>query len=41
MIVLLLLYTGWKGGELVYHHRIGMHPEDERDPREPTATRHL
>lgn len=41
VIVLLLLYTGWKGGELVYHHRIGMHPEDERDLSKPTATRHL
>jgi uncharacterized membrane protein len=27
VIVLLLLYTGWKGGDLVYRHRIGMHPE--------------
>ncbi len=26
-IVGLLLFTGWKGGTLAYHHRIGMHPE--------------
>ncbi|WMT92887.1 DUF2231 domain-containing protein [Pelagibacterium sp. H642] len=28
LIVLILLFTGWKGGSLVYHHRIGMHPEE-------------
>lgn len=39
VIVLLLLYTGWKGGELVYHHRIGMHPEEERDVGAPSVTR--
>jgi uncharacterized membrane protein len=27
IIVILLVYTGWKGGDLVYRHRIGMHPE--------------
>jgi len=27
VVVLMLLYTGWKGGELVYLHRVGMHPE--------------
>jgi uncharacterized membrane protein len=27
---LLLLYTGWKGGELVYRYRIGMQPEESR-----------
>lgn len=27
VVFALLLFTGWKGGELVYHHRIGMHPE--------------
>jgi uncharacterized membrane protein len=27
-VVALLLYTGWKGGELVYRHRIGVQPED-------------
>jgi uncharacterized membrane protein len=26
IVVLLLLFTGWKGGELVYHHRVGVHP---------------
>jgi uncharacterized membrane protein len=25
-VVGLLLFTGWKGGELVYRHRVGMHP---------------
>jgi uncharacterized membrane protein len=28
LIVLMLGYTGWKGGDLVYKHRIGMHPEE-------------
>jgi uncharacterized membrane protein len=28
VVVILLLYTGWKGGELVYHYRVGMQPED-------------
>jgi uncharacterized membrane protein len=31
VIVLLLLYTGWKGGNLVYHCRIGMHPEAPKE----------
>ena len=26
-VVLILLFTGWKGGSLVYHHRVGMQPE--------------
>jgi uncharacterized membrane protein len=26
--VLLVLYTGWKGGELVYRHRVGMLPNE-------------
>lgn len=37
---LLLLYTGWKGGELVYHHRIGMHPEAEDGTTPPPAVKH-
>jgi uncharacterized membrane protein len=28
VIVILLLYTGWKGGSLVYRHRVGMHPDE-------------
>ncbi|MDY0881966.1 DUF2231 domain-containing protein [Dongia soli] len=27
IVVVILLFTGCKGGSLVYHHRIGMHPE--------------
>jgi uncharacterized membrane protein len=27
VVVLLLLYSGWKGGELVYGYRVGMQPE--------------
>ena len=27
VVVLILLFTGWKGGSLVYHHRVGMQPE--------------
>jgi uncharacterized membrane protein len=41
IVVLLLLYTGWKGGELVYRHRIGIrldepraHPDTLRQPRD-------
>lgn len=26
LVVLILLYTGWKGGALVYEHRIGVQP---------------
>jgi uncharacterized membrane protein len=31
-VVLLLLYTGWKGGELVYRYRIGMQTESAQAP---------
>ena len=31
IVFLLLLYTGWKGGTLVYHRRVGMHPEAPPD----------
>jgi uncharacterized membrane protein len=31
VIVAMLLYTGWKGGELVYRYRVGMQPDDDRD----------
>jgi uncharacterized membrane protein len=27
VVFMLLLYTGWKGGELAYGHRVGMQPE--------------
>lgn len=27
LVAALLVYTGWKGGSLVYDHRVGMHPE--------------
>jgi uncharacterized membrane protein len=27
LVVLILLFTGWKGGSLVYNHRVGMQPE--------------
>ena len=27
VVVVILLYTGWKGGHLVYVHRVGVHPE--------------
>lgn len=30
MVVLILLFTGWKGGEMVYRHRVGV-----ADPAEP------
>ncbi|MCK8782492.1 DUF2231 domain-containing protein [Rhizobium sp. NTR19] len=28
VIFVLILYTGWKGGELSYRHRVGMLPDD-------------
>lgn len=28
LTVLILLYSGWKGGELVYVHRVGVHDKD-------------
>lgn len=28
VVVALILYTGWKGGELSYRHRVGMLPDD-------------
>ncbi|HEY8576185.1 MAG TPA: DUF2231 domain-containing protein [Devosia sp.] len=28
LVVVLILYTGWKGGELSYRHRVGMLPDD-------------
>ncbi|MER8715986.1 DUF2231 domain-containing protein [Mesorhizobium sp. M1295] len=31
IVVLLLVYTGWKGGTLVYEHRVGVHPEEGED----------
>ena len=34
-VVVLLLYTGWKGGVLVYEHRVGMQPEAPVDPARP------
>lgn len=30
VIALLLGFTGWRGGDLVYLHRVGMHPEAPR-----------
>ena len=38
VIAALLLFTGWKGGELVYHHRIGMHPEAPAEPASGAGT---
>jgi uncharacterized membrane protein len=31
LVVILLLFSGWKGGSLVYLHRVGMHPEEQTD----------
>lgn len=38
IIVLILVYTGWKGGDLVYHHRIGMHPEQPSEEDNSRST---
>jgi uncharacterized membrane protein len=37
VVVLLLLFSGWKGGALVYEHRVGMHPEEPAG-QQPTST---
>jgi uncharacterized membrane protein len=29
IVVLILLFTGWKGGEMVYRHRIGVRDPDD------------
>jgi uncharacterized membrane protein len=29
IVVLILLYTGWRGWEMVYQHRVGVSDEDE------------
>ncbi|TXR46398.1 DUF2231 domain-containing protein, partial [Phyllobacterium endophyticum] len=39
VVVLLLLYTGWKGGDLVYRHRVGMHPEATKENTEQVPSR--
>jgi uncharacterized membrane protein len=31
--VLILAFTGWKGGELVFRHRVGVQPAEPLDPR--------
>lgn len=38
LVVLLLLYTGWKGGTLVFEHRVGMQPEApvDKNPGRPS-----
>ncbi|WEX07514.1 DUF2231 domain-containing protein [Chelativorans sp. AA-79] len=33
IVFLLLVFTGWKGGALVYQHRVGVHPEAEFEDR--------
>ena len=35
VVFLLLLYTGWKGGELAYGQRVGMQPEAPREKSLP------
>jgi uncharacterized membrane protein len=35
LTVLLLLYTGWKGGELAYGQRVGMRPEAPSQKHSP------
>ena len=32
VVVLLLLFTGWRGGDLVYRHKVGI-PDDLQPPR--------
>ncbi len=38
-VALVLGYTGWKGGELVYRHRVGIHEADPPRTLERTAAR--
>lgn len=39
LVVLILVFTGWKGGSLVYHHRIGTQPEDPARANPPRSPR--
>lgn len=34
IVVLLLVFTGWLGGHMVYRHGVGMRPIDEEDRRD-------
>ena len=38
VVVLLLLVTGWQGGEMVYHHRVGVADEAETARSAPSAS---
>lgn len=42
-VVLILLFSGWRGGDLVYRHRVGVHDsgsDPSRDPsRDPGGSR--
>jgi len=41
LAVVLLLFTGWKGGEMVYRHRVGIleHPQARQTPMGPPPRR--
>jgi uncharacterized membrane protein len=32
VVVLILLFSGWRGGDLVYHHKVGVHDHSRDDP---------
>lgn len=40
MVVLILLFTGWKGWEMVYRHRVGIAEETDLDEMRPPLTGH-
>jgi hypothetical protein len=41
IVVLLLLFTGWKGWEMVYHHRVGVADATQRDTPDIDAIRKI
>lgn len=36
-VVVILVYTGWKGGEMVYRHRVGVRPRRDADAADRSA----
>jgi uncharacterized membrane protein len=38
VVFLLILFTGWKGGELVYHHRVGVNLEQGPSEHTPAQS---
>jgi uncharacterized membrane protein len=32
VVVLILIFSGWRGGDLVYHHKVGVHDHRSGEP---------